>query len=171
MNPLFKCSISYYCWGIYFLCASDISGNLYTLLMVDPDIPAILSNLGNSNQPLMHWMVVNILDGNVSLGEELHSYMGPLPPDDNPHYYYYFLFLQPWKLSLSNTEGFYSECGQALKGRFVFFCFCFVFVFSKCWIAFLIISSANLKWKYYFFNQCFVFPFLFGISFGDKKNR
>lgn len=96
------------------------SRNLYTLLMVDPDIPVIFSNLGNSNQPLVHWMVVNILDGNVSLGEELHSYMGPLPPDDNPHYYYYFLFLQPWKLSLSNTEGFYSDCGEALKGRCLF---------------------------------------------------
>ena len=92
--------------------------------MVDPDIPLIFSKLGNSSHPLVHWMVLNIPNGNISLGDELHSYIGPLPPDDQPHYYYYFLFQQPWKLDFSDTEGFYSNCGKAFRGRCVFLSFC-----------------------------------------------
>ena len=39
---------------------------MYTLIMVDPDIPA--SSFASESRPLVHWLVTNIEDGNMSTG-------------------------------------------------------------------------------------------------------
>ncbi|XP_036363185.1 uncharacterized protein C56G2.4-like [Octopus sinensis] len=94
--------------------------SLFTLVMVDPDIPEVYHSLGNSTYPLIHWMTINIIGKELSTGEEVHAYIGPLPPDENPHFYYFVLLKQPRRLKKEDLEGFYSDCGEALKGRCLF---------------------------------------------------
>ena len=42
------------------------SGKLFTLLTVDPDVP--IATLGTDELPLVHWLVMNIKDGNITKG-------------------------------------------------------------------------------------------------------
>ena len=40
---------------------------MYTLMMIDPDVAA--SSIATEDRPLMHWLVANIRNGNVSSGK------------------------------------------------------------------------------------------------------
>ena len=52
--------------SIYCL-ASSFVGELYTLLVVDPDVP--VDTVGTEERPLLHWLVTNIENGNITTGE------------------------------------------------------------------------------------------------------
>ncbi|XP_036367920.1 protein D2-like [Octopus sinensis] len=65
----------------------------YTLIMNDPDSPS-------RNDPKFsefnHWLVVNIREGDVSKGETMSEYVGPLPAKGSGHHRYVFmLYKQP----------------------------------------------------------------------------
>ena len=78
------------------------------MIMVDPDVKN--SDVGTNEFPLIHWMVSGIPDGIFSDGIEVHSYRGPAPPDQLPHFYYYMLYQQPEDVIISNTENYATEC-------------------------------------------------------------
>jgi hypothetical protein len=44
------------------------SGDVYTLITVDPDVP--YPNFGTEERPLLHGMVTNIINGNLSTGKK-----------------------------------------------------------------------------------------------------
>lgn len=70
----------------------DITGKGYfTYLMVDPDAPA--RDMAIISERL-HWMVVNIPDGDFAAGETIHPYEGP-NPRVGLHRYVHLLFRQP----------------------------------------------------------------------------
>ena len=46
---------------------------MYTLIMVDADIPNSL--VGNATHPLVHWLVTNIREGNMSTGSDTNIYL------------------------------------------------------------------------------------------------
>ncbi|GAB1609560.1 hypothetical protein Ahia01_001241800 [Argonauta hians] len=98
----------------------EFKRSLFTLVMVDPDIPEVYHALGNSTYPLIHWMTINIVGKDLSTGEELFPYIGPLPPDEKPHFYYFILLKQNQRLQRDDLNGFYSDCGEDFKGRCLF---------------------------------------------------
>merc|ERR1711973_1025387 len=57
--------------------------SMYTVLMVDPD--------ASSEQPRLHWLVVNIPSCNIMGGMTYMQYDGPHPPADTGDHRYVFL--------------------------------------------------------------------------------
>jgi phosphatidylethanolamine-binding protein (PEBP) family uncharacterized protein len=58
----------------------------YTLLMFDPDAVG-----GNK----IHWLIVNIINNDISTGNTIINYKGPNPPKDSgTHHYVFSLFRQ-----------------------------------------------------------------------------
>lgn len=58
----------------------------YTLLMFDPNAVG-----GNK----IHWLIINIIHNNISNGNEIINYKGPMPPKKSgKHYYTFCLFEQ-----------------------------------------------------------------------------
>ncbi len=88
---------------------------LFTLLMWDPDAPA---------SSWLHWLLVNIPDGSLDLGDTLVSYAPPSPPSGE-HRYYVSLYKQESRISPSvpnsrgnfNVEGFAAENRLTLLGQ------------------------------------------------------
>ncbi|KAJ0082970.1 hypothetical protein Patl1_10907 [Pistacia atlantica] len=71
--------------------APRLSSSLYTLVMVDPDVP---SPSEPKYREWLHWIVVDIPEGSDSTkGKELVPYMGPQPPT-GIHRYVFVLFKQ-----------------------------------------------------------------------------
>ncbi|XP_060564390.1 uncharacterized protein LOC132723646 [Ruditapes philippinarum] len=99
--------------------AQNFTGDWYTMITLDPDVPS--STAGTEERPLLHGIVTNIMDGNVSTGHVGRAYSGPTPPDNKPHYYYTLLYKQ--KASLNATEMLNyadSSCSGGLVGRCLF---------------------------------------------------
>ncbi|CAH1801629.1 unnamed protein product [Owenia fusiformis] len=94
---------------------SDFIGIHYSLVMIDPDVPA--AQVGNKSHPLLHMIVMNIPMGNVSNGEVMVSYNGPMPPDQLPHTYYYLLYKQQGALNTSIWGSYAGNCPERLAGR------------------------------------------------------
>lgn len=71
-------------------------GNLYTLLMSDPDAPA---------KSWLHWLVTNIPGSapDVSQGDEVISYAPPSPPSGT-HRYIFSLYEQPASIMVSAPD-------------------------------------------------------------------
>ena len=69
-----------------------IVGKRHTLLAIDPDVPSL--SVGTKRRPLVHWLRINMRDGDTNTGDELVPYRGPAPPDDKPHFYFFLLFEQ-----------------------------------------------------------------------------
>jgi phosphatidylethanolamine-binding protein (PEBP) family uncharacterized protein len=69
---------------------------LHTLMACDPDAP---SPDDPKFREFLHWLVINIPDGDISKGQELVPHVGPAPPAGR-HRYIYMLFWQtpPGKL-------------------------------------------------------------------------
>ncbi|XP_072934798.1 protein D2-like [Epargyreus clarus] len=68
----------------------------YTLFMLDPDVP---SRTNTSLANVRHWHVGNIPADNVTAGETLAMYMGPIPdPGTGPHRYTFLVYRQKKKL-------------------------------------------------------------------------
>ncbi|CAG9559418.1 unnamed protein product [Danaus chrysippus] len=80
----------------------------YTLAMTDPDAP---SRAEPQFREWHHWLVGNILGGDISSGEVLSAYVGSGPPPETGlHRYVFLVYKQPGKLSfdeprLPNTSG------------------------------------------------------------------
>lgn len=69
---------------------------LSTLIMYDPDSP---------NPSYLHWMIVNIPDGNVSNGNTIISYAGPSPPEKTgTHRYIFELLSQEYSILPRNIK-------------------------------------------------------------------
>ncbi|XP_053376520.1 uncharacterized protein LOC123534091 [Mercenaria mercenaria] len=96
--------------GIYAQ-ATDFTGDMYTLITLDPDVP--YPSFATEERPLLHGMVVNIMNGNISTGDVGLAYQGPAPPDNKPHYYYFLLYKQQAKLNVTNMMNYVGEnCGN-----------------------------------------------------------
>lgn len=97
--------------------ASNFTGDMYTLMMIDPDVAA--SSIATEDRPLVHWLVANIRNGNVSSGDEYARYIGPRPPDRKPHYYYFLLYKQTAAIPVSSLYAYSEHCSYA-PGRCLF---------------------------------------------------
>ena len=73
--------------------------------MVDPDVP---SSAGNPTHPLIHWMVLNIPNGNVNDGMTLREYKGP-SPSTGSHTYYFLLYKQTTTINPSVISNYTSS--------------------------------------------------------------
>ena len=86
--------------------------------MVDPDV--IFPAAGNNEKPLVHWLRMNMVNANFSTGEDVLPYLGPLPPDDNPHTYYFLLYEHSQQLSFDEVQQYSgSSCVTRLQFRLV----------------------------------------------------
>lgn len=103
-------------------------GKFYTLIMLDPDAP---SRKDPKNRSWLHWIVINIRNGNVKNGTELVSYNPPTPPaGTGRHRYIFFLFKQEQrqkrvetirKRSKFNINKYASSNGLARVSGFLYF--------------------------------------------------
>ncbi|KAL8561539.1 hypothetical protein ACOMHN_057232 [Nucella lapillus] len=94
----------------------DFEGKTLTLIMADPDVP--VQAFGNLRLPFLHWCVVNIRGGDVASGHAVQPYMGPAPPDPQPHRYYFLLFSQPQgDLDPARMDFSAANCSWAFRGR------------------------------------------------------
>ncbi|KAK3083792.1 hypothetical protein FSP39_003272 [Pinctada imbricata] len=99
--------------GLFFT-RFNFTGRTYTLLCVDPDVPS--PTAGTQDRPLLHWQVINIVNGDLSTGHVVMPYAGPMPPDNNPHYYYFLLYEQRMEINSSALVDYADPPG----GRFLF---------------------------------------------------
>ena len=79
------------------------SGALYTLLLIDPDAPSreTRHQLGE----VIHWLVVNIPENDISLGETYYEYIGSGTPEGTGlHRYVLTIFKQPSVLTLDLSK-------------------------------------------------------------------
>ena len=96
-----------------------IAATPFTLMMIDPDVTT--ATVGTRRRPLVHWMIVNAPLNNVLSGDEIVSYMGPMPPNDETHYYYFLLFKQSQSGPINGTEMMKKltgkNCTEQLRNR------------------------------------------------------
>ncbi|KAK6167486.1 hypothetical protein SNE40_021502 [Patella caerulea] len=94
----------------------DFKDKLLTLMVLDGDVP--FPQFGDKAEPFLHWLVVNIYDGNVTKGQTVAPYVGPAPPDSKPHTYHYLLFEQDYVLHPSEIGAYANaDCSHLFKGR------------------------------------------------------
>ena len=73
-----------------------IPNKIYTLVMFDPDAVG-----GNK----IHWLITNIIDGNITNGNEIIKYKGPDPPyGSGKHHYVLCLLEQPNIISVHDLK-------------------------------------------------------------------
>lgn len=66
--------------------------NYYTLLMVDPDAPNVVTP---THREFLHWMVLNIPGDHVGMGDVRVGYMGPTPlKGTGSHRFIFLLYKQ-----------------------------------------------------------------------------
>ncbi|KAL7729166.1 hypothetical protein ACLKA6_009631 [Drosophila palustris] len=71
-------------------------GQLYTLLMVDPDAP---SRTDPKWREILHWAVINIPGNKLNSGHSLAEYIGSGPPEGSGlHRYVFLLYRQGQKI-------------------------------------------------------------------------
>uniref|UniRef100_A0A1B6M2D0 Phosphatidylethanolamine-binding protein n=1 Tax=Graphocephala atropunctata TaxID=36148 RepID=A0A1B6M2D0_9HEMI len=70
-----------------------VMGEVYTLVMLDPDAPG-----RRQGQYYLHWILANIRgedfkQGDLSKSTEITSYLGPAPPEDTGlHRYMFYVY-------------------------------------------------------------------------------
>ncbi len=99
---------------MYCFCGYDLLGKLYTLLLVNPDVP--FPNIGTEHRPLIHWMVINMAAGSVESGQEILTYIGPSPPYGFSHTYYYLLYEHPETITVHVSE-YTGDCDGPISDR------------------------------------------------------
>jgi len=67
------------------------SGDLYTLIMDDPDSRTNI--FAKTKFPFIHWFVINIKGSDFSSGDAVYEYEGPAPPSGR-HRYVFQLYKQ-----------------------------------------------------------------------------
>ncbi|XP_052072885.1 uncharacterized protein LOC127710979 [Mytilus californianus] len=95
----------------YFRANKFSDDELYSLIMVDPDVPN--PKVGSNSHPLIHWMILNIPKGNVNDGVTVREYKGPQPPS-GVHTYYFLLYLQSSRISPSVISNYTTSCTRCL---------------------------------------------------------
>lgn len=93
-------------WGFYDG-MHNFAGEMHTLIIVDPDVP--IPQVGTEERPLLHGMIVNIMDGNFTNGEIVKTYKGPAPPDNKPHYYYFLLYKQTGTVNATEMTSYVGD--------------------------------------------------------------
>lgn len=93
---------------------NNLRGRLHTLAMVDTDVSG---EFGSALRPVVHWLAVNIRDGNFSTAQEVLGYFGPAPGPPRPHTYYFLLFEQVRPASLENRDYSFGNCSSFIPGR------------------------------------------------------
>ncbi|XP_076107055.1 uncharacterized protein C56G2.4-like [Mytilus galloprovincialis] len=96
----------------YFRANKFSDDELYSLIMVDPDVP-IFYKVASNSHPLIHWMVINIPRGNVNNGVTVREYRGP-QPSSGVHTYYFLLYLQSSRISPSVISNYTTSCTRCL---------------------------------------------------------
>ena len=80
----------------------------YTLVVVDPDAGKKNPSdprPGNSDRYYLHWLIVNITNGDVNTGRQIVSYQKPTPPvGSGRHEYMFKLYKQPCGLTNGLTS-------------------------------------------------------------------
>ncbi|XP_078698787.1 uncharacterized protein LOC144926146 isoform X1 [Branchiostoma floridae x Branchiostoma belcheri] len=98
------------------------SGDMFTILMVDPDTPA--ADVGTTEKPLLHMLITNITNADPTTGAVIQSYQGPMPPPcSGDHTYHYLLLRQTAALSLTVNDlpDYTPDCtNPRLPGRCLF---------------------------------------------------
>lgn len=80
----------------------------YTLLMIDPDVPA-------EYRDVCHWLVINIPGSNVAQGQTVIEYVGSGPKEDSGlHRYIFLVFKQSDKIT---TDLFVTKTSQEKRGK------------------------------------------------------
>ncbi|ESO99180.1 hypothetical protein LOTGIDRAFT_173822 [Lottia gigantea] len=94
----------------------DFKGKLLTLMVLDSDSPYPM--FGDKKEPFLHWLVVNIEEADVSNGEIVKEYVGPAPPNPEPHTYHYLLFEQTGQINPEEIAAFTAiKCSFPFRGR------------------------------------------------------
>ncbi|XP_072033603.1 uncharacterized protein C56G2.4-like [Amphiura filiformis] len=97
----------------------DFRGELYTLLMIDPDI-SNNPGTGTREKPLAHWLVTNIPNGRVDQGDIVLSYRGSMPPSGETHRYQFLLYEQENLLDIDPYD-YTPDCqNQGIPDRCLF---------------------------------------------------
>ncbi|XP_035686028.1 phosphatidylethanolamine-binding protein 1-like [Branchiostoma floridae] len=79
------------------------SGDMFTILMVDPDTP--YDYVSTDEKPLLHMLITNITNADASTGAVIDPYRGPMPPPcSGDHTYHYLLLRQTADLSLTADD-------------------------------------------------------------------
>ena len=80
-------------------------GNLYTLLLVDPDAPHPHADCSKPGErgPWLHWFIKDCRNGTSVGGDECVEYEGPAPPKGN-HRYIFVLFRQNGEIRVPTEE-------------------------------------------------------------------
>ena len=79
----------------------------YTLVVVDPDTGKVTGGQrpGNSDRYYLHWLIVNITNGDITTGKQIVSYQKPTPPvGSGRHEYMFKLYKQPCGLTNGLTN-------------------------------------------------------------------
>lgn len=83
-------------------------GSYYTLLLVDPDVPA-------EYRDICHWLVINIPGSNVAQGQTVIEYVGSGPTKESGlHRYVFLVFKQSDKIT---TDLFVTKTSQEKRGK------------------------------------------------------
>ncbi|KAL4224212.1 hypothetical protein ACF0H5_017665 [Mactra antiquata] len=103
----------------YYATSKVFTGKTYTLIGFDPDVPN--AAVGTESRPLLHQMVTNIVNGDITTGHVGLEYSGPNPPD-TVHTYYFFLYEQESPLNATELMLNYTgdNCYSSLVGRCLF---------------------------------------------------
>ena len=70
--------------------------------MIDPDITS--PDVGTTEKPLAHWLVINIPNGRIEQGETVLSYRGSQPPAGQTHGYQFLLYQQQGMLNVDPSD-------------------------------------------------------------------
>ncbi|KAI8480919.1 hypothetical protein Bbelb_413480 [Branchiostoma belcheri] len=88
-----------------------ISGDLFTILMVDPDTSS--ADVGTTEKPLLHMLITDITSAEPGTASVLERYRGPMPPPcSGDHTYHCLLLKQTAALTLTvdDLSGYASHC-------------------------------------------------------------
>ena len=77
---------------------------MYSLMVLDPDIPSGHSFIGTNELPILHGLTINIQEDDFTSGSAIKPYFGPAPPDPKTHIYYFLLYEQSARLQLSSQR-------------------------------------------------------------------
>ncbi|CAG0918763.1 unnamed protein product [Notodromas monacha] len=78
-------------------------GQLYAIIMVDPDAP---SRVEPSYRSWLHWLVTNVPGSEVNRGDLVASYKGSAPPKDTGNHRYFLLVFEQQRGRIDVRETF-----------------------------------------------------------------